>query len=361
MRFKATTVQQFVEQIYKAYGFSTEDSQAIATTLVDADLRGIRSHGVQRISMYDQKIQSKFILPYNKWTVTKQTKLSLLVDANQTMGQLAAIATMSQVVSKAQRQGIAVGVVRNSNHFGAAGYYARMAAKENLIGVAMTNTNPLLVPPGATVPFLGSNPLAFSFPLKGKPPFVFDAATSAVSLGKIEVRLKDNQSLPGEWAIDADGQLETNPQTVLDELSRTHRVGGILPLGGLREANSNYKGFGNALLIESLTSILAQGAISADLGNRRHHVSHFFLALDPELFGDFETISANLDDMLDRLRRLNHLPGQSITVPGDHEIDQVAETRRKGIVIDEITFDELNQIAQRLGVSPLSTANKVKE
>ncbi|GAF36297.1 (R)-2-hydroxyacid dehydrogenase, similar to L-sulfolactate dehydrogenase [Lentilactobacillus farraginis DSM 18382 = JCM 14108] len=130
MRVTVSKAKRFVEKIYDGYGFSRKDSALIATTLVDADLRGITSHGVQRLSMYDRKIRAKYIIPYNKWTVLNQTKTSVLVDANQTMGQLVSVFTMDHIISKAQRHGIAVGVVRDSNHFGAAGYYVRMAAKK---------------------------------------------------------------------------------------------------------------------------------------------------------------------------------------------------------------------------------------
>lgn len=360
MRVTVSKAKRFVEKIYDGYGFSRKDSALIATTLVDADLRGITSHGVQRLSMYDRKIRAKYIIPYNKWTVLNQTKTSVLVDANQTMGQLVSVFTMDHIISKAQRHGIAVGVVRDSNHFGAAGYYARMAAKKGLIGIASTNTNPLLVPPRAGQPFLGSNPLAFAFPTKTGA-FVFDAATSTVSLGKIEVLLKRNRQVPGQWAINGDREQLNDPQTILDELSRSHRIGGILPLGGLNEANSNYKGFGNALIVECLTSILAQGSLSADLGNKNHDISHFFLALDPALFGNLDKLESSLSQMLERIHRLAHLPEESIRIPGDREIQNYEKNRTAGIAVAEKTLNEINEIADRLGVSKLTPSNKVRE
>lgn len=360
LRIKVSRAKQFIKQIYTNYGFSDQDSALIAKTLVDADLRGISSHGIQRLAMYDRKIRAKYIIPYNKWTVLNQTKVSILVDANHTMGQLVSTYTMKQVINKAQRHGLAVGIVKESNHFGAAGYYARMATKKGLVGIASTNTNPLLVPPHANQPFLGSNPLAFAFPTK-EGAFVFDAATSTVSLGKVEVLLKNNQQVTGQWAIDENREVQTDPQTILDGLSRSHRMGGILPLGGLNETNSNYKGFGNALIIECLTSILAQGSISADLGNKNHDISHFFLALDPELFGNPNEIKTSLSDMLDRIRHLPHPDDQPITIPGDHERLNFEQNRKQGIEVDDKTVNEINEIADRLGVSELSGSSAIKE
>ncbi|KRM44194.1 Ldh family oxidoreductase [Lentilactobacillus parafarraginis] len=360
VKIAAATVKNFIAHVYLGYGFSETDSALIAETLTDADLRGITSHGIQRLAMYDRKIRAKAIIPYNKWTVVRHTKSSLLVDANHTMGQLVSAFTMDHVVSKAQRHGISVGVVRHSNHFGAAGYYARMAAKAGLIGIVATNTNPLLVPPRANQPFLGSNPLAFAFPTQNAP-FVFDAATSTVSLGKIEVLLKNNQSIPGEWAVNGDRQTQTDPQTVLDELARSRRIGGILPLGGQREANANYKGFGNSLIVECLTGILAQGSISADLGHKNHDISHFFLALDPELFGDPQEIEASLSDMLDRIRHLAHSGANPIRVPGDREIQNIDCNLKNGVVIDQTTIDQANEIANRLGISDRLSGTPIKE
>ncbi|MFT8995112.1 Ldh family oxidoreductase [Lentilactobacillus hilgardii] len=360
VRIKVSKEKQFIERIYNGYGFSRKDSALIADTLVDADLRGITSHGVQRLAMYDRKIRSKYIIPYNKWTVLNQTKTSVLVDANHTMGQLVSVFAMDHIINKAQRHGLAIGIVRNSNHFGAAGYYARMAAKKGLIGITSTNTNPLLVPPHARQPFLGSNPLAFAFPTRTGS-FVFDAATSTVSLGKIEVLLKNNRQVPGEWAIDGNREQQNDPQTILDELSRAHRLGGILPLGGLDEANSNYKGFGISLIVECLTSILAQGSISADLGNKNHDISHFFLALDPTLFGSLDDIEGSLSDMLERMRHLDHLPDDEITIPGDKEIQNYNKNQTNGVVVDEKTLNEVNEIADRLGVSELVTSNTIRE
>lgn len=359
LRLDAKQATQFVEQIFNGYGFSKRNSSLIAASLIDADLRGITSHGIQRLSMYDRKIQAKYIVPDAIWRIINQTETSLLVDANQTMGQLVSIFTMNEIIEKAQSHGIAVGVVKNSNHFGAAGYYARMAAKKGLIGIAATNSNPLLVPPNAREPFLGSNPLAFAFPTK-KDPFVFDAATSTVSLGKIEVLLKNNQKIPGEWAVDGNYQQQNDPQTVLDDLSRDNRIGGILPLGGLREDNSNYKGLGNAMIIECLTAILAQSSISADLGNKNHDLSHFFLALDPSLFGSLDETENNLSQMLTRMRHMSHLSEEPITLPGDKEIHAYEENQVKGIAVDQRTFDEVNVIANRLDVPNLRSFDAVK-
>lgn len=183
-----------------------------------------------------------------------------------------------------KKLGVSIAVIRNSNHFGTAGYYARMAVKEGLIGIATTNTRPLVLPTNALEAFLGSNAFAFTFPAEPHP-FVFDGATSVVSSGKIQVLAKKGENIPGEWAVGEDRQVDQNAQRVEDNLSTIafsddRPDGGVLTLGGNLENNSNYKGFGNSLVIEMLTGILAQGSISADTNKGKHDFSQFFMTMD---------------------------------------------------------------------------------
>ncbi|MFT8360039.1 Ldh family oxidoreductase [Liquorilactobacillus satsumensis] len=360
MRIAANYMQSFIANIFKREGFSQAESSVIAATLIDADLRGISSHGVQRLEMYTQKIAAGKVVPGSHWHILQETKTSVLIDAQRTSGQLVAVFTLQQLIQKAHKNGIAIGVVRNATHFGAAGYYARMAANAGLVGISATNTNPLLVPPHARVPFLGSNPFAFAFPTTTEP-FVFDAATSTVSLGKIEVLLKNKKKVPGEWAIDAHGKIEKDPQAILAELSQEKRSGGILPLGGKDEANGNYKGFGNALVIECLTALLAQGSFSADLGNGNYDISHFFLVFDPALFGELTLLEKNLESMLARIRALQQNEAAPGLVPGDKENQNYLKNLTAGIVIDDTTYAEINKIAAKLGLPSLAITEKREE
>ena len=227
-------------------------------------------------------IKEHIIEPKNKVKVLKETPTSLLIDANKNMGQIASAFAMNSLIDKTKKLGISLAVIRNSNHFGTAGYYARLAAKQGLIGIALTNTRPLVVPTNATEAFLGSNAFAFTFPADPHP-FVFDGATSIVSSGKIQVLAKNNQPIPGDWAVDDQRHVVTDAQKVEDNLAKVAFTedepgGGVLTLGGLLEQNSNYKGFGNSLVVELLTGILAQGSISADTNKPgRHDFSQFFL------------------------------------------------------------------------------------
>ncbi|BAW87280.1 Ldh family oxidoreductase [Limosilactobacillus fermentum] len=355
MRISSLSEKEFLEKVFAARQFSKSDGALLADTLVDADLRGISSHGIQRLAWYTRMIKEHIIEPQNKLKILKETPTSLLIDANKNMGQIATAFAEDQLIKKTQKLGLSVAVIRNSNHFGTAGYYTRRAAKQGLIGIALTNTRPLVVPTNATEAFLGSNAFAFTFPAEPHP-FVFDGATSIVSSGKIQVLAKNNQPIPGDWAVDDHRRVMHDAQKVEDNLAKVAFTekqpgGGVLTLGGLLQSNSNYKGFGNSLVVELLTGILAQGSISADTNKPGHHdFSQFLLTINPELFGNLDDLKKSAEEMFDRLRHLKHLPGTEIMIPGDREYRRYAENLKQGVVIDDKTAAELKTIGEELAI-----------
>lgn len=354
MRIESSSEKSFLEQVFTKTGFSSADSELLADTLTDADLRGISSHGIQRLAWYLNMVKEGTIVPQNKVKVLKETPTSLFVDANQNMGQIASAFAMRKLIEKTKKSVVSIAVIRNSNHFGTAGYYSRMAAKAGLIGVSNTNTRPLVVPTNATEAFLGSNAFAFTFPAEPHP-FVFDGATSVVSSGKIQVLDKNKKDIPGEWAVDKDRRIVKNAKAAEDILSTAaftphQKGGGVLTLGGLFENNSNYKGMGNSLVVELLTGILAQGSISADTSVGKHDFSQFFLTIDPSFFGDLDVLRKNATDMFNRIRHLDHTPGTEIKIPGDREYKHYAENTKNGVAIDDQTAKDLARIGEELGV-----------
>ncbi|KRM60805.1 malate lactate dehydrogenase [Paucilactobacillus vaccinostercus DSM 20634] len=355
MKISAKSENEFLIQVFTKYGFTPDNSALLADTLVDADLRGISSHGIQRLAWYINMIKDHTIEPQNEPLILKETPTSLLVDANQNMGHIASALAMTKLIEKAKNSVVATAVIRNSNHFGTAGYYSRMAAEAGLIGISNTNTRPLVVPTNAKDAFLGSNAFAFTFP--GEPhPFVFDGATSVVSGGKIQVLAKKGDPIPGEWAIDGDRQVvkdANEAEDILSAVAFTEKQpgGGVLTLGGNSEENSNYKGFGNSLVVELLTGILAQGSISADTNTGKHDFSQFFMVLDPSFFGDLATLKANAQSMFTRIRNLDHQPGTQIMIPGDREYKHYDENKVHGVSIDDTTADQLAEIAAQCHLS----------
>lgn len=354
MKISSSAEATFLEQVFAKYDFSKEDSALLADTLVDADLRGISSHGIQRLAWYLNMIKEHIIEPKNKPIILKETPTSLLIDANQNMGHIASALAMKSLIEKTKKSVISVAVIRNSNHFRTAGYYSRMAAEAGLIGISNTNTRPLVVPTNAKDAFLGSNAFAFTFPADPHP-FVFDGATSVVSGGKIQLLAKKGEQIPGEWAIDGDRGVVKDANAAEDILSKVAFTeeqpgGGVLTLGGNSEENSNYKGFGNSLVVELLTGILAQGSISADTNTGKHDFSQFFMAIDPSFFGDLEVLKGNVESMFDRIRNLDKLPGTQIMIPGDREYKRYDENKAHGVSIDDTTTKQLQDIATELNI-----------
>ncbi|MCL1632838.1 Ldh family oxidoreductase [Sporolactobacillus sp. CPB3-1] len=354
MRISAESERTYLQKVFAAIGFSNENSALLADTLVDADLRGISSHGIQRLAWYVNMVKEHTIEPKNEVKVLKETATSLLIDANKNMGQVACALAMHKLIEKTKKSVVSIAVIRNSNHFGTAGYWARMAVEEGLIGIANTNTRPLVVPPNATQAFLGSNAFAFTFPAEPHP-FVFDGATSVVSSGKIQVLDKKNQEIPGEWAVDKERKIVKNARKAEDILATAaftphQKGGGVLTLGGIGEDNSNYKGLGNSLVVELLTGILAQGSISADTSVGKHDFSQFLMTIDPSFFGDLDTLRDNATSMFNRIRNLEHLPNTEIKIPGDREYKYYAENSENGVSVDDKTAEDLKRIGQELNV-----------
>lgn len=354
MKISSESERKFLQAVFKAQNFSEQDGALLADTLVDADLRGISSHGIQRLQWYTNMIKEHTLEPTQQPEVLKESSTSILVDANKSMGQIASAFTMNKLIEKTKKTAISMGVIRNSNHFGTAGYYSRMACKHGLIGISTTNTRPLVVPTNSLEAFLGSNALAFTFPADPHP-FVFDGATAVVSSGKIQVLAKKGEQIPGDWAVDENRNVLHDAKTVEDDLakiafSEDRPGGGVLTLGGQAEVNSNYKGFGNSLIIELLTGILAQGSLSADTNTGKHDFSQFFMTIDPSFFGDPEVLKANVTKMFERIRNLKHLPGTKIMIPGDREYKHYDENILNGVSIDETTLNEISKIGQEFNV-----------
>lgn len=355
MRIKEAAERQYLEAVFSKLGFRQSDGQLLADTLVDADLRGISSHGIQRLAWYRRMIKEGTIIPQNQAKIIRELPGTLLVDANQNMGQLATVLATHKIIEKAKQTGVAIAVIRNSNHFGIAGYYTRLALKAGLVGIALTNTRPLVVPTNATQAFLGSNAFAFGFPASPHP-FMFDGATCVVSGGKIQLHAKKGEALPGEWAVDKNRKVVTDAQKAEDILATAaftegeQKGGGVLTLGGNSEENSNYKGMGNSIVIELLTGILAQGSISADTVSGKHDFSQFVMVFDPAFFGDPEVLKQDATSMLNRIRNLGHVAGKKIWVPGDREYRLLAENKEKGVTIDNKTYQEMKEIGAELKV-----------
>lgn len=347
------TLRAFMERVFEKEGFAAPDARTIADVLMQADLFGIESHGAQRMMYYHQNIASGSVDVRAVPEIVRQTPVSALMDAHFAMGQLSAAAAMRLAIEKAKHVGVGIVCVRNSSHFGIAGYYPLMAAREGLCAFSMTNTGPIMVPTFGREMMLGTNPLAFCMPADPVP-FWFDASTTVVTLGKVEVYAKREKPMPEGWTIDGDGK----PCADAGRMNRSilmGGLGGILPLGGEGELRSGHKGYGLAIMVEALTGVLAQGLLSPQMqGAHGDHTSHFFLAFDPAMFGDPADIRAQMSRYLTMLRESEKLPGHDrIYTPGEKAFEAQTRRMKEGIPVEEKTLLELREIAAELGVEAI--------
>lgn len=343
-------VRDYCNDIFQNYGFIEEESRTITNILLMADLYGIESHGIQRLIRYHNAMKDGEVSVGVRPEITFETPISAVVNAKKAMGQLAGHDAMMLAIDKAKKTGIGMVAVSHSNHYGIAGYYTKLAADNDLIGICMTNTEAIMVPTFGCQAMLGTNPISVSMPADPTP-FLFDAATTVVPRGKVEVYNKKEQALPAGWALDEKGLDCNNPGLVLNNI--IHKLGGgILPLGGSNETTSGYKGYGFGLICELFTSIMAGGATSNHaVENGHNEISHCFWAIDYGIFGNKEAIKKNFSVFLDELRNSKKAEGQErIYIHGEKELESYERKTKEGIPVNEKTFQEMQNIGRCLGV-----------
>ena len=352
IRLPFEDTKNLLVQIFTAYGFSSGQSETITDSLLAADLAGVESHGIQRMIRYHDAITKGMVVADATPQMVWETPISAVIDAHKAMGQLVSKQAMNLAIKKAADAGIGMVAVRNSNHFGIAGYYARMAVEKGFIGGAMTNSEAIMVPTGSRQARLGTNPIAVAFPADPLP-FCFDAATTVVPRGKLEVYRKAGKTMPEGWAMGADGVPSNDPDKVIRNIS-DRSGGGILPLGGSEEMTGGHKGYGFGMICELFTSILSGGPPSyqtyqqPDLAD----TAHCFWAMDLRLFGDPQTLQASCSDLLEDIRRSAPAEqGQRIYIHGEKEVEFAHGVHAHGIPANEKTVEELRTIARDLRIS----------
>ncbi len=344
----------FCGEIFVRLGLSAEDAHVAADVLVAADARDIPSHGVARLERYVNGLRSGVMRPDATVDVLMDTPTTLVWDAQGAMGAPVSARAMQQVMDKARRGGAAFGCVRNSNHFGIAGYYAMMALPHDMIGMAMTNTAALGVPTWGRQVMFGTNPIAFAAPADRERGFVLDMSTTVVTRGKIEVYERLGQPLPDGWAVDRTGRPATDAHALLDDMFR--RVGGgIMPLGGVGEMGGGHKGYGLAVLVDILCAVLCGapfGPAVADTATSSGRVSHFFGALSIAAFRDPAEFRRDMDRMLFDLRSSPSAEGQErVYFAGQKEFEQEDACRRLGVLLLEKVYHRLVAIGSEWGLT----------
>ena len=335
----------FTQQVLMRMGASKEDAFCVADNLVTSNLRGIDSHGVGRLKRYVEGIRTGYIIPEAGPVVEKESPVIANVNAMNGLGQPAGVFGMRKAIEKATNTGVGIVTVFDSNHYGFAGYYAMMALEHDLIGISMTNSEPLVVPTFSKNAMIGTNPIAFATPTKSERPWVMDLATSVVPSGKLEVHDRLGKDIPPGWATDETGKSTDNPAQVLTNLYAGLGEGGIFPLGGEGELHGGHKGYGLATMVEILCGVMSGANFLRDVdfkdGNHPR-VGHFFMVLDPSYFIDIDSYKTRMDDLINRMKNAEKAEGQSrIFVHGEKEFEEHDRRADNGIPIDERTAESL--------------------
>ena len=342
-------LRSYCEAIFGKCGFNAVDSMIIVDVLLTADLFGIESHGVQRLIRYYNAIKEGSIQPEAETHIVYETPVSAVIDAPFTMGQLVARQSMQIAIEKAKEHSFGTVVVRGSNHFGIAGYYAEMAAKNDLLGICMTNTEAIAVPTHGRSAVLGTNPIAICMPSEPFN-FLYDASTTVVTRGKLEVYNKNGEMLPHGWAADENGNQSTNASKTIQNIINK-AGGGIFPLGGSTEETGSHKGYGLGVIVELFTSIFAAGTISPFVKKSGNADTSFCLmAIDYGIFGNKKDIKVRFCDLLRILRDSPAANGKRIYTHGEKEIESMTYKRINGIPVNLITMNELIKIGNEVGV-----------
>ncbi|HEY9054095.1 MAG TPA: Ldh family oxidoreductase, partial [Rectinemataceae bacterium] len=311
-RVERKSLEDFCAAIFMSYGVGSSEARAQASVLTAADCRGIPSHGVARLWRYVAGLETGQMIPDARPCVLRESPVSLLVDAAGGLGAPVSLRTMEQVVDKARISGMAFGCVRNSNHFGIAGYYASLALEEDMLGMAMTNTAALGVPTFGRQVMFGTNPLAFAAPADKEKSFLLDMSTTVVTRGKIETYDRLGKTLPSGWAVDKEGRTATKASSLLEDMFR-RAGGGIVPLGGESELFGGHKGYGLAVMVDILTGLLSGGGFGLDVMDTEissARVSHCFAAMRIDLFREPAEFKQDMDRLLGDLRSCPPAEGQ---------------------------------------------------
>jgi len=344
-----------MRDVFLGLGVPKEDAAIIADVLITSDIRGIESHGIQRCKMYYDRIKQGIYEKKTKIDIIKDGPTTALLDGNHGMGHVIAHKAMSIAIQKAKTYGLGAVAVRNSTHFGIAGYYSLMAIKEGMIGMAVTNARPSIPPTFGCEPMLGTNPLTIGAPTDEQFPFLLDCATSIIQRGKVEVNARINKPLPENTVIDEKGDILTEPNEVLDKMMERHAS--LLPLGGKGEDTAGYKGYGYATVVELLSAALQNGTYLRDTlgivenGKKRLNVGHFFLAINVEFFLGLDQFSMTAGKIMRDLRGSRIIPGKErIYTAGEKEYFAAKEIKKTGVALNKSIQNDIKIMQKELSL-----------
>ncbi|HQC36806.1 MAG TPA: Ldh family oxidoreductase [Thermotogota bacterium] len=353
--------QAFAEAAFSAAGVPGPDARICSEVLLEADKRGIDSHGIGRLKpIYIDRIREGTLQTITKTDIVRESPATAVVDGNNGMGFVVAKASMELAIEKAAKYGIGMVATRRSNHYGIAGYYPLMAIQKGMIGITGTNARPSIAPTFGVENMLGTNPLTWGMPTDEAFPFVLDCATSIAQRGKIEVYDRAGKEIPEGWVIGSDGGIRTDTHQILQDLVSGEAA--LLPLGGAGEAQAGYKGYGYATVVEILSAALQNGNFLKLLsgfdesGNKQPFgVGHFFIAINVESFIDLSTFKRITGTILRQLRASKKAAGaERIYTAGEKEHLAWLERKDKGVPMNAVLQKQMSWLKETYGLSDFS-------
>jgi len=350
-------INNFMIDVFKAYGVPGEDAAICADVLLESDRRGIESHGCNRFKpIYLDRIKNGTLLPVTNIEIVKETPTTVVMNANHGMGMVASHKMMEMLIEKAKIYGMAGGTIFNSTHYGIAGYWSTMAEKAGMIGITGTNARPSAAPTFGVEPMMGTNPLTFTMPTDEEFPFNFDCATTIVQNGKIEYYERSGEPTPAGLVVTKDGNTMTESGEILKEMRKGNCA--LLSIGGLGEETGGYKGYGFTTIVEILSAALAGGPHTKALtgkdkngNNCMYRLGHFFFVINPEFFMGLDTFKNTSGDICRALRNSNKAPGaERIYTAGEKEHLAWLERQDKGVPVGEAIQKEFMQLRNECGL-----------
>jgi len=353
VRVGADDLRGFVSSIFKAYGVPEGDSDVVADVLVTADLFGISSHGVQRVSRYVGGIRCGNVNVKPKISFYGRGAVGV-VDGDNGLGQVVGVKCVEFALERVRDYGLSLILAKNSNHYGIAGYYALKFLDAGFIGFSSTNSDKLVSYVNSLGRFLGTNPIAIAIPTPRPPPILFDAATSIIPVGKIELYSKLGRSIPEGWVIDCEGNMLSGDAGRVLELIREAKAS-LLPLGGLGEDYGGHKGSGLAFIVDIICGVLSGAAwgvhVGYTIGSRPANVGHAFAAIDIESIMPRSEFLSRIEQYINEIKSLpKHPKADRVWIPGEKAWLTMQTRLKIGIPIHLNVYNELYKIAVDSGL-----------
>lgn len=337
-------LNEFCINVLTKAGVELQDAEIISDTLMFAELRNVKSHGIVRLPTYIERMEKDLINQGAKMKfINNHAAAVTTLDADNGMGQVAGYKAMKQAMSIARLYGIGMAAVKNSNHFGVASYYSMLALEENMIGLVMTNASPAIAPFGTKTPLLGTNPLTVSVPAKNGKPIVLDMSMSTVARGRIRMCALQNKEMPLDWGLDTEGNPTTDPNEALK--------GSLVAIGGV-------KGSGLSLIVDLLTGVLTGTSLTGEVKtvtdmSGPSKTSHVFIAINIESFIEPEVYKENVDLVINKIKSLPPKGDNEIFMAGEIEQNLMDKRKSEGIPVEMEVVELLNSLAERYDVAKL--------